>query len=244
MTSCLTLVAVNLLLIFGGEEGINWWGWLLRSLLILCQCDVKCTYVYARTHQKWVTTLGQLQGIFNWQLIVVCVCERARESVSDCVCETENGCEGQAPPCADGHSLTFHCFHFSITPFSFLCFPSCSGSISLSSQAGFGYTMASWDWEAAIMIGGLFIYNHKGEVLISRVYRDDIGYVSREQSCCNVREFLRRTCRWQRSCGGEQLILKGWERIMFLFFYVYFLVSSEMFGGTKLDWRYTRVAKP
>ena len=27
------------------------------------------------------------------------------------------------------------------------------------------------------MIGGLFIYNHKGEVLISRVYRDDIGWV-------------------------------------------------------------------
>jgi len=27
-----------------------------------------------------------------------------------------------------------------------------------------------------IMIGGLFIYNHKGEVLISRVYRDDIGW--------------------------------------------------------------------
>ena len=25
------------------------------------------------------------------------------------------------------------------------------------------------------MIGGLFIYNHKGEVLISRVYRDNIG---------------------------------------------------------------------
>ncbi len=25
------------------------------------------------------------------------------------------------------------------------------------------------------MIGGLFIYNHKGEVLISRMYRDDIG---------------------------------------------------------------------
>ncbi|CAF1385196.1 unnamed protein product, partial [Didymodactylos carnosus] len=25
------------------------------------------------------------------------------------------------------------------------------------------------------MIGGVFIYNHKGEVLISRVYRDDIG---------------------------------------------------------------------
>lgn len=25
------------------------------------------------------------------------------------------------------------------------------------------------------MIGGLFVYNHKGEVLISRVYRDDIG---------------------------------------------------------------------
>ena len=26
------------------------------------------------------------------------------------------------------------------------------------------------------MIGGLFIYNHKGEVLISRVYRDDVGW--------------------------------------------------------------------
>ena len=25
------------------------------------------------------------------------------------------------------------------------------------------------------MIGGLFCYNHKGEGLISRVYRDDIG---------------------------------------------------------------------
>lgn len=28
---------------------------------------------------------------------------------------------------------------------------------------------------SGIMIGGLFVYNHKGEVLISRVYRDDIG---------------------------------------------------------------------
>ena len=25
------------------------------------------------------------------------------------------------------------------------------------------------------MIGGLFIYNHKGEVLISRTYRDDVN---------------------------------------------------------------------
>ncbi|XP_003367942.1 AP-2 complex subunit mu-1, partial [Trichinella spiralis] len=25
------------------------------------------------------------------------------------------------------------------------------------------------------MIGGLFVYNHKGEVLVSRIYRDDIG---------------------------------------------------------------------
>lgn len=37
-----------------------------------------------------------------------------------------------------------------------------------------------WFWRfvsAALfkMIGGFFIYNHKGEVLISRVYRDDIG---------------------------------------------------------------------
>lgn len=27
------------------------------------------------------------------------------------------------------------------------------------------------------MIGGLFVYNHKGEVLISRIYRDDIRFV-------------------------------------------------------------------
>lgn len=29
--------------------------------------------------------------------------------------------------------------------------------------------------QSSKMIGGLFVYNHKGEVLISRVYRDDIG---------------------------------------------------------------------
>ena len=34
-----------------------------------------------------------------------------------------------------------------------------------------------WAAAAVKMIGGLFIYNHKGEVLISRVYRDDIGLV-------------------------------------------------------------------
>ena len=32
------------------------------------------------------------------------------------------------------------------------------------------------------MIGGLFIYNHKGEVLISRVYRDDIGWVAQDDA--------------------------------------------------------------
>ncbi len=30
-------------------------------------------------------------------------------------------------------------------------------------------------YEILNMIGGVFIYNHKGEVLISRVFRDDIG---------------------------------------------------------------------
>lgn len=40
-----------------------------------------------------------------------------------------------------------------------------------------GLRMAREAWRAATMIGGLFIYNHKGEVLISRVYRDDIGWV-------------------------------------------------------------------
>jgi len=37
------------------------------------------------------------------------------------------------------------------------------------------------------MIGGLFVYNHKGEVLISRIYRDDVrlvhGYLDGEYPC-------------------------------------------------------------
>ncbi|VDN44139.1 unnamed protein product [Gongylonema pulchrum] len=28
--------------------------------------------------------------------------------------------------------------------------------------------------DSTSMIGGLFVYNHKGEVLISRIYRDDV----------------------------------------------------------------------
>lgn len=54
--------------------------------------------------------------------------------------------EGQPPPCSVGHSLTFQCFHFCIIPFSFLCFLLATyRSISVSPQAGFGFTMASWD---------------------------------------------------------------------------------------------------
>lgn len=40
------------------------------------------------------------------------------------------------------------------------------------------------------MIGGLFIYNHKGEVLISRVYRDDIGCVCVYDKYCFNRAHL------------------------------------------------------
>lgn len=134
------------------------------------------------TDQKWVTTLGQLQGIFNWQLIVVCICERASERVWVIVyVRQKTDVRDKRLPVLMVTLSLFTAFTSLSPPFSFLCFPSCCRPISVSSQAGFGYTMASWDWEAAIMIGGLFIYNHKGEVLISRVYRDDIGYVSREQ---------------------------------------------------------------
>lgn len=52
------------------------------------------------------------------------------------------------------------------------------------------------------MIGGLFIYNHKGEVLISRVYRDDIGYVSRCQSSFPVRI---------RPLGNKLLSISVWN---------------------------------
>lgn len=49
-----------------------------------------------------------------------------------------------------------------------LCHSACLTKVLFSSQV---YRKAS----RVKMIGGLFIYNHKGEVLISRVYRDDIG---------------------------------------------------------------------
>merc|ERR1712193_137187 len=47
------------------------------------------------------------------------------------------------------------------------------------------------------MIGGLFIYNHKGEVLISRVYRDDIWLAAVTKQNVNaamVFEFLLKMC--------------------------------------------------
>ena len=43
------------------------------------------------------------------------------------------------------------------------------------------------------MIGGLFIYNHKGEVLISRVYRDDIGRNAVDGKTFKVPSFERRS---------------------------------------------------
>lgn len=81
VTSCFTLVAVNLLLILLWKRARNW---LVRVvvgesrnpllewwLMHVCVCTCK--------YQKWVTALGQLQGIFNWQLRVVCVCVRERQ---------------------------------------------------------------------------------------------------------------------------------------------------------------------
>lgn len=157
VTSWFKRVAANLLIFLWRKNNRNWlW------LRMVVRCDA-CMSVHMHGSENESPHYGQLQGMFSWQ-----EGETEKADVRD-----------KRPPCTVGHSLTFLCFHFSITPFFFLSpppLPSCS--ISISSQAGFGLTMASWDWEAATMIGGLFIYNHKGEVLISRVYRDDIGYVS------------------------------------------------------------------
>jgi len=49
------------------------------------------------------------------------------------------------------------------------------GGCSCSAQPCDCRHRQSQPWEPLTMIGGLFCYNHKGEVLISRVYRDDIG---------------------------------------------------------------------
>ena len=64
--------------------------------------------------------------------------------------------------------------------------------------------MGCEDWAAA-MIGGLFIYNHKGEVLISRVYRDDIGWVPWLSQLCPYSHPSSPACR-ARSLSPRGLI--------------------------------------
>jgi hypothetical protein len=39
----------------------------------------------------------------------------------------------------------------------------------------FRFILPKTDARLLTMIGGLFVYNHKGEVLISRIYRDDVS---------------------------------------------------------------------
>ncbi|CAN0036818.1 unnamed protein product [Lampetra planeri] len=53
------------------------------------------------------------------------------------------------------------------------------------------------------MIGGLFIYNHKGEVLISRVYRDDIGRNAVDAFRVNVIHARQQLCEVMASYFGK-----------------------------------------
>lgn len=52
----------------------------------------------------------RLYSIGNWVCVCVYVCECKGGR------DRGNGCEGQVSPCTVGHSLTFHCFHFSAPP--------------------------------------------------------------------------------------------------------------------------------
>lgn len=63
---------------------------------------------------------GYIQLAIEW---CVRVCRRDRER------QKKRINEGQTPPCTAGHSLTFHCFHFSVTPFPLSPFPSCNLSL-------------------------------------------------------------------------------------------------------------------
>ena len=116
VASCLKLVAANLLLILLWKETRIWlWcGW-LWSLFSLYWSDFWCVYAHARNKNEspqWGSC--RVYSIGN-RVLCVCRGERGRDR--------ESGCEGQALPCTVGHSLTFHCFHFSITPFfPFPCF--------------------------------------------------------------------------------------------------------------------------
>lgn len=81
-----------------------------------------CVYAHARNkHESPQWGSCRIYSIGNR---VMCVCEREEERERD----RESGCEGQVLPCTVGHSLTFHCFHFSLSPpfFPFTLFPNCN----------------------------------------------------------------------------------------------------------------------
>ena len=66
------------------------------------------------------------------------------------------------------------------------------------------------------MIGGLFVYNHKGEVLISRIYRDNITRQATDAFRVNVihaRQTVRRFQKQARNLGHSLLILKSFHSI-------------------------------
>ena len=68
------------------------------------------------------------------------------------------------------------------------------------------------------MIGGLFVYNHKGEVLISRIYRDNITRQATDAFRVNVihaRQTVRRFQKRARNLGhfSSLLILKSFHSI-------------------------------
>lgn len=113
VTSCFKLVSVHLLLTILWRKTRNRLADVAAEESLSSQSsDIRCMHVYAHA---WIKNesphWGSCRVILNWRL-------RAKG-------ETEDGFEGQTPPCTVGHSLTFHCFHVSVIPF----FPS---SISIS----------------------------------------------------------------------------------------------------------------
>ena len=70
------------------------------------------------------------------------------------------------------------------------------------------------------MIGGLFVYNHKGEVLISRIYRDNITRQATDAFRVNVIHARQTVRRFQKRASN----LRSSSRLLILYFFSLLIV--------------------
>lgn len=169
---------------FGRKRGTDWQMWQQRSLSTLpvewySMHGCVCTCM----HQKWVTTLGQLQGNF----------ELAIESEGR---DREDRFEGQTPPCTVGHSLTFHCFHVSVIPF----FPS---SISISQHLHLIRRDSVSSWPVGTEQQPQWLEDCSSTTTKGRSSSPGSTEMTLGMFQWRNPTFLSASCKWQWSCEGE-----------------------------------------